>query len=224
MQPAHSHTETLTTAVSDPGANPLAIASAMDEATNYEWRDWLPETCRDFAGLNEDDVQQLDKLMAVQVALTNPDVYDSWPLFVSCVIAFNHRRVNFEFLDKPSVVELAWGCSVLNKLNPSGIYSPSVLRYIATTMMLDGLTFFPWAGDGGYVLGAEGETWSHGLVDAAAVRELGTKVKKLWDDGELTTLEPSDVDPTNPLHVQLSELVRAQKYIRSQKPVIKERR
>lgn len=203
-------------AVKQQTANPLTLASLMDEATSREWRDWLPETVREFVKLGDSEVQQLDKLMAVQVALTNPDVFETWPLFLSCVVAFNHRRVNFEWLDKPSILELAWGCTVLNKLAPGGSYGPEVLRCIGAAMIEDGLVFFPWTGGDGYALGEGPGEWAKGLIDEETVSELVKAVRASWRSGELTDLEPSEVSPTNAFHVQLRELVAAQSYIKEQ--------
>lgn len=217
MATAPTRSEGLESLVRDPEANPVAILHAMDEATSREWRDWLPETVADFVGLVDDDVQQRDKVMAVQVAATNPDAFDVWHAFNACVIAFNHRRVNFQWLDKPTIPELAWGCVAMRKIGQHA-FGTEVLRYIASIMIDDGLTFFPWIGGEGLVLCDDGQEWSRGLMSSPEICELGRKVKAIWDSGDLTELEPSDVDPENLAHVQLSSIVRAQTYIRSQKP------
>lgn len=176
----------------------------MDEATGREWRTWVPETCREFVKLNDTQVQQFDKLMATQVVVTNPDVFDTWHLWNACAVAFNHRRASFEWLDKPDVNEAAWAAYVFRKLMPEGIYSTEVLKYLEQICRLEGLLFFPWIGGDGLV------------VDDVA-EGTGSTVQEIWKAGALSDLDPSDVDPENPLHVQLAAIVRAQAYIRAQK-------
>lgn len=204
--------------LSDTEINPLRVADELDAATGKEWRDWLPEAIRDFVGLGEDDVQAMDKIMAVQVGLTNPDVFDNWKLFYACTIAFNHRRVNFSWLDKPSVLELAWSCEVLRGLNQQQNFGPSVLRFIGAAMLDDGFAFFPWIGGNGLTLcDDENGEWAKGITDDRLC-ELGKRVRVLWEAGKLQDLEPSDVDDEDEFQVQLAKVVRAQAYIRSQHP------
>lgn len=139
-----SATSALVRLVSKVEVDPVDVGRAMDVATHKEWRDWLPETVREFCGLGEDDVQQLDKLMAVQVVLTNEDVGDEWPLFQACVSAFNHRRSSFMWLDKPSYLELAWAGRCIHRLKPNLIAGPHVLAYIAAVKRNDGVDTFPY--------------------------------------------------------------------------------
>jgi len=201
-----------------PQVNPLKVADVLDAATSKDWRDWEPEAIREFIDLPASEVQPLDKIMAVQVGLTNPDVFDTWTLFYATTVAFNHRRVNFEWLDKPSIPELAWSCFVLGGLNPAGSWGPDVLRFIGAEMLEEGLAFFPWIGGDGIVLCDDdhGE-WAKGLT-SPDLCALGKKVRGIWQDGELQDLEPSDVDDSDPLQAQLIKIVRAQKYIRMQEP------
>lgn len=205
--------------VRDPEVNPLAIADAMDLVTDKEWREWLVEACAEEAGVKGSQYQQQrDKLMAVQVGLTNPDVFDEWTLFNACCIAFNHRRSNFEWLDKPSYLELAWGCEVLRGLNQTATFGPQILRFIGAIMLDDGLAFFPWIGGDGIVLCEEPEgVWAKGVVDDDLCA-LGKQVRSVWESGPLKELAPGRVDDNNTLHVQLAQIVAAQEYIRSQKP------
>jgi hypothetical protein len=56
------------------------------------------------------------------------------------------------------------------------------------------------------------QEWCKGLCD---VGDLGTKVKKVWDEGHIRDVEKvEDVEATNPLHVQLDLLVRCMEYIK----------
>ena len=187
-------------------------AKWFDERTGKEWRDWLPETCFAYAGVAEDDEKTRDAIMACQVALTNPDAFDVWHCFNSCAQAFNGRRVNFTWLDKLSIPELAVGCTALRRLNPSMGFGDDVLRFIGAAMAVDGVVFFPWVGGAGFALGED--AWNRGLFDAEEVHGLAKKMRKVWESGALTGLQPSDVDPENPYHVQLAELVRADEYVR----------
>lgn len=201
------------TMAQDPLANPIDLAHLMDEATSKEWRGWLPETVADFCELTEDDVLQLDKLMAIQVALTNPDVFEEWPLFCAVNSAFNHRRSNFEWLDKPTYLEAAWTCHVLNRLKPSGAFQPGVRRFLAALMVEDGLVYFPWADI--TLDGKENGSYVRGLCDCA---DLAEQTKKVWDSGVLdgAATQAEGVDEEDPLHVQTARLVAAKAYITAQ--------
>jgi hypothetical protein len=185
----------------NPEADPVALAHNLDQAcgvTHDGWRNWEPEMLASFTGLSRKDVQQMDKLMATQVAVTNSDVFEDWHLFHHCAVAFNHRRANFNWLDRISYIEAAWACECLNQLAPAHSYGPGILRYLKAICQHDGLVFFPWVGGDGLSIG----------------HELVTKVKTAWDAGSIKELAPSDVDDTNILHVQLAKLVNACEYIR----------
>jgi hypothetical protein len=54
---------------------------------------------------------------------------------------------------------------------------------------------------------------SKGLTD---VSDLASKVKALWESGELHGIEPGDHDESDPLHVQLAKIVSAEAYIKAQ--------
>ncbi len=192
-------------------SNPIVIAGALDDATGKEWRGWDAETLVDFLKLPKDAIKQLDKIMAVQVALTNPDVFEDWHLFVHCNSAFNHRRASFEWLDAPSYLELAWTCTVLNALNRGNSYQPGVLRFVTAICAHDGLVFFPWIGGDGFDL-CEQE-WSKGWIDPELCK-IVSEVKNHWRTGALEKLQPSDVSDTNPVHVQVAKIVNAYEYIR----------
>jgi hypothetical protein len=202
----------------EPEANPLAIAKALDTATQYEWRDWEPAMLRSHIGLAADDSQAMDKVMACQVAKTNADVFADWHLFHHVATAFNHRRAHFEWLEPLSIPELAWACKVLRLLNVSQDFGPGVLRYIGTTCVVEGLIFFPWTGGKGLHLCEEPHvSWTRGLVDADLC-SIGSEVRKRWANHELQDLEYEDaVDDSDPLHVQIQKIVAAQDYIRAQR-------
>lgn len=197
----------------DPSCNVVLLAHRLDEATNKEWRDWLPETVRDYAKVG-DDVRALDTLMAVQVALTNVDVFDDWQLFLSCCIAFNHRQVNFEWLDKPSYLECAWACSALRTLRPNVEFGPSVIRFLLAIMLEDGLVFFPWTGGDGIALDdGESGKYVRGLTDC---QELAADMRKVWAAGVVKGMDPAehaDVDESDAHHVQLAKLMNGAAYI-----------
>jgi hypothetical protein len=199
----------------DPLANPITLGHLMDTATNFEWRQWLPETIKDFCELKDEDVLQLDKLMAIQVALTNPDVFDEWPLFVACNSAFNHRRANFQWLDQPTFLEAAWTCHVLRALRPNAEFSPGVVRFLCALMVEEGLVFFPWTGTGITLDDSESGQYVRGLTE---VSSLAKEAKKVWDSGVLdeAATEADGVDEEDPLHVQIARLVAAQAYIKAQ--------
>lgn len=208
----------LTAVCQDNEANPLAVVEVLDQATDREWRDWEPAMLREFVNLAEDDVQQLDKVMACQVAVTNPDVFEDWALFHHVGVAFNHRRCHFEWLDKMSVLEAAWACVALRGLEGNHQFGPGVVRYLGALCIEEGCVYFPWVGGEGLHLchGALGE-WAKGLVDPELCA-FGDKIKEAWQKGQLQDLEPSDIDESDGFQVQLSVIVRGQAYIRSQKP------
>ena len=156
--------------------------------------------------------------MAVQVAMTNPDVFEDWHLFLPVCTAFNHRRANFEWVDQPSYLEVAWACVCLRGLEGQHQFGPGVVRFIGAVCIVEGLVYFPWTGGEGIHLceGATGE-WARGLVDPELCK-LGGEVRTRWEAGELQELEPSDISEDDSLQVQLAKIVAAQAYIRAQKP------
>lgn len=202
----------------EPEVNPLALAAALDSATSEEWRDWESETIRDFVSLPKDEVRCLDKIMATQVGLTNPDVFEDWHLFLPVCSAFNHRRSSFEWLDLPSYMEAAWACIVLRGLNNQTQFGPGVFRFIGSLCIVEGLVYFPWVGGDGLSLcrGDMGE-WAKGLVDEDLCK-ISTELESHWNAQELQELTPSEINEQNPLEVQLAKLVAAQAYIRAQQP------
>jgi hypothetical protein len=216
----YSPAKQLKAVCADHEANPIAIATALDVASNKEWRDWEPETLRTFIGFGDEIVQQMDKVMAVQVAVTNPDVFEDWTLFQATVNAFNHHRCDFENLSPPSYIEAAWACVCLNKLAPH-IYSPEIIRYLAVLCWEAGLVYFPWSDpkidmddQSRAVLDGDRRGGLSGLIrlDSALVVD----VKSLWEGGAKDT-SPSAISELDPVHVQLAKLVAAQEWIRAQK-------
>lgn len=197
-----------------PTANPIAIASGLDAATDKAWRDWGALMLRDYLKLGEDDVQQLDKVMAVQVALTNPDVFQDWHLFHHVCTAFNHRRANFEWLDEPKVAELAWTCVALRTLVPQGAFDNEVLKYLAANCLSQGVLFFPWIGGEG--LEALDPQYDAPSTNDPAAIDLIPRLRTVWKSGELSKMEPSEINEADPFHVQLLRLVEAETYIRAQ--------
>lgn len=204
------------TLAKDREANPIVLAQKLDDASKKEWRDWLPETVKDFCGLGEDDVQQLDKVLAIQVALTNVDAFIDWQLFHACCIAFNHRRMNFDWLDKPSYLECAWGCTVLRALRPNTDFGPGIERFICAVMLEDGLVFFPWTGGEGIALDdGEHGRYVSGLADC---QDLAKDMRKVWDAGVIKSADPAelpDVDEKDLHHVQLAKLMNGAAFIRA---------
>jgi hypothetical protein len=195
--------------------NPIALATALDFATQRDWRDWEPETMRDLLDLGEDDVRQLDLVMATQVALTNPDVFEDWTLFHHVCVVFNHRRANFEWLDAQTVLEAAWACCVLRALNARESFGPGILRYLTGVCMEQGLLFFPWTGGEG--MSVPDMPWSPKDMQGA-LTTLAHEVRTIWQAGTLAGLEPMETDADNPLHAQLAQIIKAQAYLRSQMP------
>jgi hypothetical protein len=209
--------KTYKTLAHSPDANPAKLGKLMDDATKNEWRSWLPETVRDFCDLSEDDVAQLDKLMAVQVALTNVDVFNDWKLFLGCCTAFNNRRANFEWLDQPSYLECAWACTVLRTLHPNTDFGPSVVRFITVVMIEDGLVFFPWSGKGSEICldGTGLGSYAAGLTECS---ELAKDIKKVWDTGNIAGadgVEENDVKEDDAQQVQVAKLINAEAYIKT---------
>jgi hypothetical protein len=197
----------------DESSNPIKLARALDDATGKEWRDWESESIFNLIKFKPDSIQQIDKVLAVQVAVTNPDVFDDWALFHHCNTAFNHRRCNFDWLEQPSYIELAWTCTVLNELNKGHSFGPSVLRYLTAACANDGLIYFPWIGGEGLDICAQ--PWGKGWIDPELCK-LVPEMKSAWNAGIFKELKPSDVDDKDPRHVQFSKIVNAQEYIRLQ--------
>lgn len=206
----------LKTLVHTSETNPLAIADAMDTATQKEWRGWDPVSLWDYLETPEDDIAQKDKILAVQVALTNPDVFEDWQLFSHVNSAFNHRRCDFEWLQECSPLELAWTCSCLRALSRNQ-FGPDVLRYIGAVCAEDGTTYFPWTGGDGILFCEDPyREWFRGLVDPVNC-EIASRVREHWKSGALAELAPSTVNESDPFHVQMAKVVAAQSYIRAQR-------
>jgi hypothetical protein len=197
---------------------PVDLAHKLDEVTHKEWRDWLPETLRDYCGLTDadKDVRALDILMALQVAVTNVDVFSEWQLFYAVCAPFNDRRANFEWLDKPSYLECALTCHWLRALRPNTDFGPGVIRFLLAVMLEDGLVFFPWTGGDGIALDdGENGKYVRGLTDC---QELAKDMRKVWEAGVVKGADPAelpDVDERDPHHVQLAKLMNGAAYIRA---------
>lgn len=197
----------------DAECNPIALAAQLDAATSKEWRGWLPESLCDHLEVTEDDVASRDKLLATQVGVCNSDVFSDWSLFTAVSSAFNHRRSNFQWLDKPTYIEAAWTCFALRQLQPGVEFHSGVTKFLVALMIEDGLCFFPWTGGPGLGLGVNDEGISAGLTD---VGDLALKIRKLWETGDLHDVTLSDHDESDPLHVQLAKIAAAQEYIKAQ--------
>jgi len=197
----------------DPEANPIAVADALDQASHSEWRDWLPETLREFIGLTEDQVLQLDKVMAVQVVLTNPDVFEDWTLFHHVAVVFNHRRADFNWVEPLSSLEMGWACVCIHRLDQNRhTLHPDLQKYVGMTAMLEGLLIFPWSNP---VIELPDNKMFEGLVtdDEITVHE----IKKLLAGGMLEKAKMSDVDESHPVEAQAAKLLAIQTYINAQK-------
>lgn len=176
--------------------SPLRVRDVLDASTKREWRDWLPETIRAYVGLSDDDVQQLDKILAVQAILTNDDVFDTWHFFHACVVALNDRRVNFEWLDYLEPGEMAYGCVMIRSLRPDGAFHQGVLAYVKAYCQHEGLVYFPWVGGDGLKIG-----------------EFGEEVAALWRDRDLGKRPEHRRRFNALLRAQLSRLDGIQKLI-----------
>lgn len=194
----------------DTDISPLVIATRLDAETEREWRGWDPTTLREHCKLAEKDVQQLDKIMATQVACTNQDVFLDWPLFTHVCVAFNSRRCNFEYLDKPTAAEVAWACVCLRALSTHQ-FGPGVLRYLTAVCIDEGILYFPWTAR----KGAEGFSlsrapWAHGLVELPLGVE--SAVVRAIEHGALEAAI-GEIDESDKVQAQMAKLTAIQKYI-----------
>jgi hypothetical protein len=136
--------ERLDALISDPTCDPVALSSALDSRFGDAWLDWLPETLSDSYGVTASGNNH-DKVLAIQVARTNPDCTEDWTVFVPVVTAFNNRKPDFENLEPPTTAELAYGCVKLAKIAKAWPVTGSARRYIEVSAIDDGLLVFPWA-------------------------------------------------------------------------------
>ena len=197
----------------DPEANPIAVADALDQASRREWRDWLPETLVSFIGLSADDVVQLDKVMAIQVVLTNPDVFDNWCLFYPVVTAFNHMRANFDWAEPVSFLQLAWACHCIHRLDQNrNALHPDVQKFVGVCIIEDGLVYFPWSNP---PIEIPGNPLFQGLATDDTV--ILAEMKKLIAGGMLEHAKLSEIDERDPIQAQAAKLVAAQAFINAQK-------
>lgn len=196
--------------LADPLCDPRELGPALDAASNKEWRDWLPETLRHWysgapAGHNH------DKVMAVQVIYTNPDVWEDWHLFLPVCAALCHRGANFTDFEPVTTAEIAWACTCLKALDSTHDFHDSTRKFIAMTAIDDGLIVFPWAG-----LDLSIDPTCRGLCaqDAQAV-ELAHNVKSAFD--AVPGFPPDQVvhDPLNPVETTLARLFALRSYVAS---------
>jgi hypothetical protein len=174
--------------------NPLKDGPALGK----EWLDWLPETV--FEEFNADTQLKQDYLMALQVAMSNPDAFDDWQVFNALIAPFNGRQASFEFMDVPDYKEVAWTCEALRGLKPNVEFGPAVLRYIEAICHHDGIAFFPWVGGTGFVI----------------ADDPGKRCQELWErvkDAKL--LGESGLDPEAPLDAQVLALSQGVEYCRT---------
>jgi hypothetical protein len=192
---------------------PIDLARMLDEKTEKQWRDWLPETLKEYCGFKNDEVWRLDLIMATQVAVTNIDVFSDWTLFYAVCIAFNERRVNFDWIDKPSYMECALACHWLRALRPNVEFGPGVIRFICAVMLEDGLVYFPWTGVDGIMLDVGEGKCVTGLCEVAS---LAKDMKKTWDSMATNYIGPAEHDELDEkdIHeVQLAKLMNGEAYI-----------
>jgi hypothetical protein len=188
-----------------PGADPVRVGADLDLQTRREWRDWLPETLRDYTELHDEADPRFEKVMACQVALTNPDVFDTWPLFVTVTAAFNDRLPSFRHLDVPEVAEVAKTCKCLRAMAPHD-FSETLHRFVGVLCAESGLLYLPWMPL--RLWEVEGLA---GLYDGNA--ELGKRVAHAWDSGALQVVEDSQTEDTDPLAVQCRMLIAIRNYL-----------
>ena len=194
----------------DPDISPLAVAKRLDAETDREWRGWDPVALREHCKLHEDDVQQLDKLMATQVACTNQDAFLDWPLFTHVCTAFNGRRCNFGYLDKPSATEAAWTCVCLRALAPYQ-FGPGVMKYLTAICVDEGILYFPWTVNKGLDGFEPAQApWAHGLMDPNV--EVVATVKRAIEHGALEAAI-GEIDESDKVQAQMAKLTAIQKYI-----------
>lgn len=192
----------------DPTCDPRELGPALDDASHKEWRDWLPETLREWypkdpAGNNH------DKAMAIQVVLTNPDVWEDWPLFVAVASALCHRGADFTALEPPTTAELAWACTCMKALNTTHDFHDSTRKFIALSAVHDGLLIFPWAG-----LNLAEDPCVRGLCsqDAQAV-ELAHQVQSTFDAVAGSPADDVTHDETSAREASLARLFTIRSFV-----------
>jgi hypothetical protein len=170
---------------------------------------------RDELGLPDEHDPRFDKVMACQVACTNPDVFDHWPLFNVVALAFNGHSPNFRFLHPVEPAEAAFACVCLRALAPHQ-WGGEVEQFLGVLCLEHGITFFPWLGGEGLLICKT--KWSKGLVDAD-VCSAGAVVKEKWDAGLLTNVDHTDdVDWDDSVQAQFEKVVQIQSYINAWGP------
>ena len=198
----------LTQLLADPQCDPRELAPLLDDASNKEWRDWLPETLRHWyenmpAGHNH------DKVMALQVVLTNPDVWEDWHLFLPVCTALCHRGSNFTDFEPATTAEIAWACTCMKALDNAHDFHDSTRKFIALTAIDDGLLVFPWAG-----LNLALDPTCRGLCaqDSQAI-DLAHLVQSAFD--AVPGFPPDTVthDHLNPVETMLSRLFALRSYV-----------
>jgi hypothetical protein len=183
-----------------PHANPIKLVSDLNRGTNDEWVDWDPAMLRDALAVSCDTC--MDKIMACQVAATNPDVFHDWDLFYHACTALNHHGANFGWMQPPEVAELAWACYCLRRIQPNEPFGGDVEAFIKTVCTEDGLVFFPWTGGRGLVV-QEGK--------------LAQQLQQTWEDGKMPEGKVLSGDwesgDPSPLRTQVTSISGANAYI-----------
>lgn len=194
--------------LADRYCDPRELGPALDDATNKEWRDWLPETLQSWYP-GTPAPENHDKVMAIQVILTNPDVWEDWTLFLPVCAALNHRGANFTEFEPPTAAEVAWACTCMKSLNNTDDFHDSTRKFILLTAIDDGLLVFPWAG---LNVATDKSVLGLSSQDSQAV-ELASTVQKVFDAIPGTPPDDLKHDELNPREAMLSRLFAIRSYV-----------
>lgn len=128
-------------------AHPLVLDLAVTKKLGPEWWLWEPETIRTALQRNfQAGPTELNwnKLQAVRTVHVSPGlVFDEWECFLPVITALNNVIPDFNILQLPSPARLYAGVGMLRMLDPEENFSEEVKRFIAASLLHEGIFFAP---------------------------------------------------------------------------------
>ncbi|MCA8940371.1 MAG: hypothetical protein KDB07_11205, partial [Planctomycetes bacterium] len=127
--------------------HPLILDLQATKLLGPEWFVWEPETIRlvlpKEAGQNISEINW-QKLQACKTTHVNPGmVFDEWEVFLRVITALNNVVPDSDILQQPNAARLYAGVGMLRMLDPDEDFSREVRRFIAASLLYQGIIFAP---------------------------------------------------------------------------------
>lgn len=193
-----------TSRLMDEKINPFDLKSVLDSELSEEWLLWLPETIRGSVSISQIN---MEKAMAIQSVMTNPDTQNDQDAFENCCTAFNNDIPVWGVIEPLSEEELCWGCMVIRALNPLFVAGDRVLAYCMACMEQDGLIWNPWL---------DVSIISDHMRDFRFLTQVENTVKSKWNiikHMPIERLSQVEFQDNDEVEQQLEKLVKIRIYI-----------